>query len=198
MATTLDLAALLEESETALWQASATQDSRRAHAVARTTNDYDTYKLWRVRHERLIRPVATAEGRFGQPAALRSVGVRLIQRAALVDYLRDHHVVGSRRDALLKGLRGTDDSHRALLDEHRDYVIAVTSETCVDHLLRCVADPFGPRLLNEYRGLYAECFAAFCERVAADHLHAGILLDTVPLKSETLRLRDILMRGVSP
>ncbi len=192
MATNLDLAALLAESEQALWRASAGPDRRRAHAVANVTNDHDTYELWRLRHTRLMRPVANAEGRFAQPAALRAVGVRLIRRTALVDYLREHRVVGSDRAALVTRLRRVDNARRALLDEHRDYLIAASSEACVDDLLRLLADPFGPRLLAEYRGLYAECFAAFCERIMARDGAANALPDRVPLKSEALRLRQIL------
>lgn len=157
----LDLASLLEESKHALWHIVAGQNKRFAHAAARITNDFNIYDLWCHRHEELMLPVATAEGRFGQPKALRSVGARLIQKTALVDYLREKQVPKATRERLLKRFRRHADPRRALLEEHRDYVLAVTSEACVDQLLRKLGDPLGPRLLEEYRHFYGESFARF-------------------------------------
>jgi hypothetical protein len=192
MTTTVGLAALLAESEAALWRVSTESDRRRSQAVAQTTNDQATYALWRRRHERLLLPVANAEGRFAQPAMLRSVGVRLILRTAFVDYVRERKIVGSARDTLARRLRGTNNPRRALLDEHRDYILAVTSEVSVDHLLEHLADPLGPRLLREYRALYTDCFASFCEHILSFNPGAAMNPGPVPLKPEALHLKKIL------
>ena len=148
------------------------------------------YELWRYRHERLMRPVAQAEGRFEQPKALRAVGVRLIHRTALVDYLRAEHVTGGARDLLLTRFRNQENPRRALLNEHRDYVLAVSSEACVDWLLGRLADPFGPRLLDEYRTAYGDSFARYCEEVLEQAPEA--LEWEVPLASQASRLRELL------
>ena len=190
LVTALDLPALLTESRRALWHAAIGEDKRRAHAAARVTNDHRMYELWRYRHERLMRPVAQAEGRFGQPSALRGVGVRLIQGTALVDYLRKHKITGAARDSLVTRFRHQENPRRALLNEHRDYVLAVSSEVGVEHLLRALDDPFGPRLLDEYRASYADSFASFCE-AAGDEADEALGRE-IPLASQALRLRELL------
>ncbi len=190
MNTRLDLPELLAESETALWQAAAGDERRRAHAAAQATNDHRMYQLWRHRHERLMRPVAHADGRFGQPAALRAIGVRLVERAALVDYVRRHHITGRARDLLIMGFQGQRNPRRALLDEHRDYVLAVSSEVCVAHLLGQLGDHLGGRLLAEYGASYAESFATFCKRMQAGDAVAARA--DIPLAPQARRLQGLL------
>lgn len=187
-----ELVDLLEESERALWEAPTGEDRRRARAAARVTSNFDIMELWRIRHEQLLRPVASEAGRFGQAARLRAVGVLLIERCAPVDYMRERRVTGSVRDAILARLRATDNSCRAVLDEHRDYVLAVSSGLCVDHLLNYVADPLGPRLLRRYEALYVEEFASFCDRLLVDNEQTVGLSRTVPLPAEALRLKSVL------
>lgn len=193
VAANLKLADLLKESESALWHASGGRDRRRGRAAACVTSNFNIMELWRIRHEHLMRPVASVGGRFGQAARLRGVGVLLIERCAVVDYLRERQVAGSIRDIIIARLRGTDNSCRALLDEHRDYVLAVSSGLCVDHLLNCVADPLGPRLLRRYEALYVEQFASFCEQLLVDNEQPIGLSRAVPLPPEVLRLKRVLM-----
>lgn len=192
MSAKLELVELLEESEKTLWEAPTGADRRRARAAARVTSNFDIMELWRIRHEHLLRPVAAEAGRFGQAARLRAVGVLLIERCAPVDYVREHRVTGSVRDTIITRLRATDNSRRAVLDEHRDYVLAVSSALCVDHLLNCVADPLGPRLLQRYEALYLEEFASFCDQLLLDNERPVGLTRTVPLPAEVLQLKSVL------
>lgn len=193
MAAKLELADLLKESEMALWHASAEKDRCRARAAARVTSNFNIMELWRIRHEHLMRPVASVSGRFGQAARLRAVGVLLIERRAAVNYLRECQVAGSTRDIMIARLRATDNSCRAVLDEHRDYVLAVSSGLCVDHLLNCVADPLGPRLLRRYETLYVEQFASFWDHLLVNNEQPIELSRTVPLPPEVLLLKSVLM-----
>lgn len=189
----LEIADLMKESEWALWHASQGRDRRRARAAARVTSDFNVMELWRIQHELLMRPVASAGGRFGQAARLRGAGVRLIERCAAVDYLREREVAGPIRDFIIARLRATDNSRRALLDEHRDYVLAVSSGLCVDHLLTCVDDPLGPRLLRRYEALYIEQFAAFYDQLLVEDERPAELKRAVPLPPEVVRLKNVLM-----
>lgn len=193
MSAKLELADLLKESEKALWDASTGEDRRRARAAARVTSNFDIMELWRIRHEHLMQPVASEAGRFGQATRLRAIGVLLIERCAVVDSLRERRVAGSVRDVILARLRATDNSCRAVLDEHRDYILAVCSGLCVDHLLNFIADPLGPRLLRRYQTLYVEQFALFCDQLLADNEQPVGLTRTVPLPAEVLRLKSVLM-----
>ncbi len=193
MAAKLELLDLLKESEKALWHASEGKDRRRAHAAARVTSNFEIMDQWRIRHEHLMRPVASVAGRFGQAARLRAVGVLLIERCAAVDYLRERQVAESIREIMIARLRATDNSCRALLDEHRDYVLAVSSGLCIDHLLNCVSDLLGARLLRRYEALYVEQFASFCDKLLVDNEQLIGLRRTVPLPPDVLLPKNVLM-----
>lgn len=192
MSAKLELVELLEESEKTLWEAPTGADRRRARAAAKVTSNFDIMEQWRIRHEHLLRPVASEAARFGQAARLRAVGVLLIERCAPVDYIRERQLTGSVRDAIIARLRATDNACRAVLDEHRDYVLAVSSELCVDHLLNCVADPLGPRLLRRYEALYVEEFSSFCDQLLVGNEQPVGLSRTVPLPTDVLRLKSVL------
>ena len=193
MSAKLELVDLLKESEEALWDASTGQDRRRARAAARVTSNFEIMELWRLRHEHLMRPVASEAARFGQAARLRAIGVLLIERCAAVDYLREQRVAGAVRDVIIARVRATDNARRAVLDEHRDYVLAVSSGLCVDRLLNRIADPLGPRLLRQYEALYIEQFASFCDQLLADNEQSIGPSRTVPLPTEVQRLKSVLM-----
>lgn len=190
----LDLDTLLEESKHSLWHIVAGDDKRFAHAAARITNDFNIYDRWCHRHERLMRPVAEAEGRFGQPRALRAIGARLIQRTALVDYLRTNRPAKAVREQLVARFGRQGSPRRAVLEEHRDYVLSVTSEACVDHLLRQLGDPFGPRLLEEYRHFYGESFARFSATPGSSSQSTN-RTPTVPHTRHAESLRLLLVRS---
>ena len=189
----LGLSDLMRESETALWQASQQRTDRRARAATWVTSDFSILELWRIRHAQLMRPVASAAQRFGQPARLRAVGVRLVERAALVDYLRDRQISGAIRDRIIARLRNNDNPRRALLDEHREYVLAVSSALCVEHLLHYLSDPMGPRLLHRYQALYVEHFESFYEQLSAEEREAASSSDELALPLEAMHLKRVLM-----
>ena len=88
----------------------------------------------------------------------------MVERCAFVDYLRERRVSSHSRNDLVARVRHSDNSRRAVLDEHRQYVLALCSAISIDHLLRCVGDPLGPPLLQKYRSLYVEFFTRTSDR----------------------------------
>lgn len=192
MSEKLGLSDLMKESETALWDASHAKTGRRARAAMWVTSDFNLLELWRMRHTHLMQPVATTAHRFGQPARLRAAGVLLIERCAFVDYLRERQVSRSARDRMIARLRGTEKPHRALLDEHRDYILAVSSALCVDHLLHRVADPMGLRLLQRYQALYVEHFGFVCDSLLGANGRPFDTREQAALPPEVVRLKSVL------
>jgi hypothetical protein len=192
MTSKLSLEDLLSESESALWAASSWPDRHRARIALRVTNDFRVFDKWRTRHTHLLRPTARATARFGQPERLRALGVKLIERCALFDYLRQHHVTGVERDAFVALVRHSDNPRRALLDLHEDYVLSESSTICVEHLLDCLSDRSGRRLLSRYRAAYLASYSSMCADLsglndwsASDERH-------LQLKPEVASLRSIL------
>ena len=163
----------------------------RAHAAVQVTSDYRLLDAWRLRHEYLLQPVAAATGRFGQPNRLRAAAVMLIERCALVDYLREYGIPKTARDALIALIRGQA-SQRQMIEEHRNYVLALCSAICIDRLLWEVRDPAGPRLLQHYRRAYLNHFAAFWGEVLKHERRDRLTAETVSLSPEVQHLKQML------
>ena len=189
MALTLD--ELIKESEQALWYAVNDANRQRAAAAVQVTSDFRLLELWRGGHRALLRPVAEAAGRFGQPVELRAASVALIERCALVDYLREYGIDPAARDLLLSKLRGVAASRNSLLAEHRSYVLSLSSTLCFDRLLDSLGDLTGPRLLQQYRYEYLGLFAKSCNELLADQGSAETLR-TIELSTELRHLKRVL------
>jgi len=60
------------------------------------------------------------------------------------------------------------DTSNAILAEHRQYKLAVSSRVSTDHLINVMCDPVSTRLLRKYASIYSKyfelyCFVASCE-----------------------------------
>ena len=187
----LTLEELMKASDETLWLAVDDPARHRASAAIQVTSDYRLLDVWRLRHQYLLQPVAAATGRFGQPARLRAAAVLLIERCALIDYLREYGVDKRSRDAVIALMRGTA-SRREMIDEHRNYVLALCSALCIDHLLWEARDPAGPRLLKHYRQAYLDHFAAFCDEALRTKLQSQRLNASVALSPEVQHLKHVL------
>lgn len=190
----LSVKELLGLSEAALWQAADTdKEPRRRRAASWVTSDFRMLETWRLRYKELMQPVAAARYHFGQAAKLRAAGVAMVERCAFVDYLRDRRVAASSRDDLVARAHETDDARSAVLEEHREYVLAVCSALGIDRLLIHVGDPLGPQLLKKYRSLYIEYFTTTSDRLLHDdETPAGERTVDFGLPPEAERLKRVL------
>ncbi len=187
----LTLQELTKESEQALWYAVNDSNRQRSAAAVQVTSDFRLLELWRAGHRALLRPVAEATGRFGQPAELRAASVNLIERCALVDYLREYGIEPAARNVLLSTLRGVAASRNSLLAEHRNYVLALSSIVCFDRLLDTLGDFTGPRLLHHYRYEYLGLFAKSCnERLTEEGSRE--VVKPVELSTQIRHLKSVL------
>jgi hypothetical protein len=158
----------MDESEQALHTAAQQRSGTDARIAKQIIGDSKTHDLWEARHAELVRPVAEQTGRASQVFALRDVEVRLVHRRALIDHLREHQIRGAGRERLFQVFYGPREFQDAVLAEHRQYMLAVSSRVSTDHLIDVMSDPVSKKLLEEYEALYARYFDLYCYVVGAE------------------------------
>jgi hypothetical protein len=159
---------LMDESEQALFSAAQQDSGTDARIAKQIIGDSKTHGLWEARHAELVRPVAEQTGRTSQVFALRDVEVRLVHRRALIDHLREHRILGKERERLFEVFYGPREFQDAVLAEHRQYMLAVSSRVSTDHLIDVMSDPVSKKLLAEYEALYARYFDLYCYVVGSE------------------------------
>ena len=187
---------LMDESEQALLDTAEASSGRESRIAKQILNDPKIHRLWESRHAELVLPVAEHNRRVPQVIALRGIEVRLAHRRALIDHIRNNHVIGRARDRLFSIFYGPREVRDAILAEHRQYTLAVSSRISADHLINVMCDPISNRLLEEYESIFAEyfdlyCFVVSCEdSVCADA--AKLLMLDARRRAKDARLRIFL------
>jgi hypothetical protein len=121
------------------------------------------YLQWHAHHEGRMSVVAGAYRRERQLLTLRTFALEQVHRTALVRYLRDHRVVGTAREQTLREFHRIMDPEESALVEHRNYVLAASSQLCATDLLELAGDQGGLELLSNYELAYGQFFSMFCE-----------------------------------
>jgi len=153
---------LMGESEYALHGASDSSSPRISRIVSTILQDNQTYRMWESRHADLLLPVAEHSDRKHQILALRDTKIRLVHRRALFRYLQANEVRGEQRRKLFRILHSTLDYPDAVLTEHRQYMLAVSSRISTDHLIDVMHDPNSNNLQCDYEKLYTRYFEMQC------------------------------------
>jgi hypothetical protein len=158
------------------------------------------YTLWHGRHEIRMGSVAHARVRERQVLALRAFTLEQVHRAALVRYLRDYRVVGAAREQTLREFHRIVDTRDAALAEHREYLLATSSQISSVELLELVGDTRGIELLRDYERAYGQFFSMFCERSRARQSREPYLLSSLlpEVRGVATRLRRRILEGESP
>ena len=181
---------LMDESEQALSDA-ADGSSQRVGRIARhIIGDSKSHRLWESRHADLLLPVAEQNRRAPQIFALRDIKVRLVHRRALIKHIRQHSIVGEKRDRLLKAFHGPMDTTNAILAEHRDYTLAVSSRVSTDRLIDVMHDSVSVRMLTEYQSLYEKYFELYCYVVSCND---SCLADATKVEMLGMKRRAVQM-----
>jgi hypothetical protein len=178
----------MDESEQALSDAADGGGQREGRIAKHILNDSKSHRLWESRHADLVLPVAEQNKRAPQIFALRDIKVRLEHRRALITHIRKHNIVGEQRDRLLSVFHGPMDITNAILAEHREYTIAVSSRVSTDRLIDVMHDPVSVRLLTQYRALYAMYFELYCDVVTCE--------DSVMADATKVEMLDMKRRAV--
>jgi hypothetical protein len=159
---------LMDESEQALFSAAQRHSGIDARIAKQIIGDSKTHGLWEALHAELVRPVAEQTGRTPQVFALRDVEVRLVHRRALIEHLREGKLRGRERERLFQVFYGPREIQDAVLAEHRQYMLAVSSRVSTDHLIDVMSDPVSKKLLAAYEACYARYFELYCYVAGSD------------------------------
>ncbi len=152
----------MSESEYALHNASDSSSPRELRIVDTVLQDGPLYRVWESQHADLLLPVAEYSNKKRQIVALRNAKVQLVHRRALFGYLRSNGVRGGERRQLFRIFHQTLDYHSAVLAEHRQYMLAVSSRISTDHLIDIMNDPRSKSLPRQYEELYRLYFEMNC------------------------------------
>jgi len=175
---------LMDESEQALSDAADGDRKRDARIATQILGDSRIYRLWESRHADLVKPVAEHSRRNSQIFRLRNIELKLVHRRALIRCIREQRIAGEQRDKLFAVFYGPKDTRNAILTEHRQYTLAVSSRVSADHLIDVMQDPVSVRLLHEYEAVYSRYFDLFCSNVICEDT---AMADATRLELMTLR-----------
>ena len=174
---------LMDESEQALADAACSRRPRISRIARDVVSDNQVYRVWESRHAELIGPVAEQRRRTNQVFSLRDLEVRLLHRRALIRSIRRLGLVGKDRDRLLAAFYGPRDTQDAILAEHRQYKLAVSSRVSADHLINLMQDSVSIALLKEYQAIYSDYFEHYCLVISSgDPLIADALMPEMAFK----------------
>lgn len=156
---------LMRTSETALHDAVAAPAEDVARVAKTVIADSRTYRNWETRHAELLVPAARSADDRRLLAEMRAAQLRLVPRSALFNYLRENQVVGDKRVRIFRLFHGTLDFNDSVLLEHRNFLLAESSQISAAHILLMMHDNPGNALVDQYEQAYARYFALKCERL---------------------------------
>jgi hypothetical protein len=164
---------LMDESEQAL-RTAAEKTGADARIAQQVLGDAKSLSLWEARHAELMLPVAEQNTRVPQVIAMRELEVRLVHRRALIEHVRERQLRGRERERLFRVFYGPREFRDAVLAEHRQYMLAVSSRVSTDHLIDVMQDPISNKLVHQYEKIYAQYFELYCYMAATeDRDYAG-------------------------
>lgn len=172
------------------------------HVASRILGNPHEYRRWEDEHARLMWRIAAERLPRIQRATLLETSVALIHRKALFEYLRDQHIRGDARAALIERFYPQRDYTRAVVGEHGHYIRSAASYLCANYLGRhLMFDTFFDQPLREYEGRYAQYFRAACELaiVSSDDPRRRVLQALLPIMKVHLSewRRALLARALS-
>jgi hypothetical protein len=188
---------LMRESESSIHE-HAEYGSGDAHsACQQLVSKRPRYSFWVSRQDQEMMAIARAKQRERQITQLRGLAVQQIHRAALVRHLRANEITGRERNRLLEEFFGPRDPDCAVLAEHRNYILAASSQVCAADLLDLTGDRYGIRLVDRYQSDYGLYFAMYCDRARARQDGRQYLLEgLIPeIRDEATRTREMLLGG---
>jgi hypothetical protein len=188
---------LMRESESSVHERA---DSGTGHAQSvcqQLVSRPPRYTLWVSRQDREMLAIAGAKRRERQLTSLRALAIQQIHRAALVRYLQANQLTSRDRNLLLQILFAPRDPDCSVLTEHRNYILAASSQLCASDLLELTGDQHGVELVNRYQRDYDLYFAMYCASARAQkECRPYMLEDLIPeTRAEAEKTRAMLLSG---
>jgi hypothetical protein len=185
---------LMLESENTVHERAVCSDEVPRRVCSQLLSDPGRYSLWHRRHDVSMIAVAAGKKRDLQILKLRAVAIQQTHRAALIRYFREHHVDELARERTLRTFYGITDPRHAAVAEHRNYLLAASSQFCA---LELVGDLQGVDLLRNYESAFGQYFGMFCERARAKQERAPYLLGALipEVRHNAERLRGRILKG---
>lgn len=152
----------MNESEHALHCAAESDSEKDARIAKQVISDNKMYRLWESRHAESVVPVAEKSNSIDQIVELRLLETKLVHRRALIEHIRDNKIRGAERERLFALFYGPKDFQNAILAEHRQYTLAMSSRVSADHLISLMQDPISSQLLKQYEMVFRRYFALGC------------------------------------
>lgn len=150
------LARMMERSELRLNEASQFEEGYARQVAARVLESPHSFRDWEVEHSQHMGRIA-AEQRVGrQVQAVKRLALTMIHRKAPFEFLRDRNVCGRERHRFFEVMFGEGDFARAMVREHRNYVVSFCSYLCVDRF--CA--PTSVNWIQEYEKSYTSYWQA--------------------------------------
>ncbi len=153
---------LMDVSEYALQDAAEASRPRESRIATDVLNDTLKYREWESRHAELLVPVAEQSRKKPQIVALRQAEASLVHRRAFFRYLRENEIRGKKRERLFRLFHSTLDYNDAVLAEHKQYMLAVSSRISTDHIIDVMEDSHSLQLLRQYERAFARFFEMKC------------------------------------
>jgi hypothetical protein len=198
----LTRARLMLESERSVEDRASADEEVSQRVCRQLLADRPRYSLWYVRHAGYMGVVAASRNRRAQILSLRSISISQVHRTALVRYLREQCVTGRARDRALREFYAVTDPREAAIIEHRNYLVAASTQFCAADILEMIGDHDGLELLRRYEVAYGQYFAMFSERTRARQMGTpyllAALLPEVRSAAEWLRARIMDDRCIAP
>jgi hypothetical protein len=143
--------------------------------AARLFESPKTYQVWENEHAAMMRTIAAERLPAAQREAMLATSFSLINRKALFEYMRERHVRGAQREALIQHFFPQRDFADSMRVEHLQYVRSAASYLCVSHVGRdLMFDTLFSEPLREYEDIYHEYFYAHCDQIVANATGLGI------------------------
>jgi hypothetical protein len=193
---------LMLESERSVQDRARSDEEIAKRVCSQLLADAPRYSLWHARHEAHMNDVANARRRERQILTLRALSIEQIHRTALVRYLRDHQVKGTARDQTLREFYGVVDPRESAILEHRNYLLAASTQFCTADILELIGDTHGVELVRRYEFAYLQYFGMFCEQARARQNKKTYMLEALLPEArgaaERLRARIMDNKRVAP